>query len=295
MEAASNLLFERLLAAFFAATFGLFASLIAWRKGYYKLPEETIKNIPHWRSVLEAFGIFLFIEMILMPLLYALWVMWEKGAAVHPEAFKFPLEFQAWANLGIIALAAIGLITYFLSLNNQTRDAIWGSSSKEKNLKQSIVDFLLGSITWVIAYPWIVVIGQVIAILLALFYIGPLPDQAAVQRLKDILEHPLLFGLTALAVVSIIPFLEELLFRGFLQSWLKTTLGRVKAILLTSLIFASFHFSMSQGIGNLEFITSLFVLSCFLGFVKERQRSLWASVGLHSTFNFISVLMLLSQ
>lgn len=297
MEAIPKVLIERFLVAFFAASFGLLASLIAWRRGYYRLPPESSinKGLLHWKYVLEAFGIFLFIEMILVPALYTLWVLWSKGSISDPDALKFPIEFQAWANLGIIALATIALVTFFLSLNKPTRDAIWGSSSEEKSVKQNVVDFLTGSMTWVIAYPWIIVIGQLLGIILALVYSGPLPDQAAVKHLKDILEHPVLFGITALAVVSVIPFLEELLFRGFLQSWLKTTFGRVNAILLTSLIFASFHFSVSQGIENLEFISSLFVLACFLGFVKERQRSLWASVGLHSTFNFISVLMLLSE
>jgi uncharacterized protein len=67
------------------------------------------------------------------------------------------------------------------------------------------------------------------------------------------------------------------------------------SILLASLIFAFFHFSYSQGIDNIEVITSLFVFSCFLGFVYERQQSLWASVGLHALFNAISVVLIVLE
>lgn len=296
-ETVSNVLYQRLAVVLMAAVFGIFVSRIAWIKGFYNLPPDDsgIQNVPVWKTVFQAFLIFLFIEMVLAPFLYALWIFWEKGTMVDPAKIDLPVEFKSWANLGIIALTCLGLITYFASLNKQTREAIWGSPSEIRGPARNIKDFLVGGLTWIIAYPWIIVIGQFLAILIAAFYTGPLPDQAAVKHLKDIYEHPFLFGATSIAVATIIPFVEELLFRGFLQSWLKTTFGRMQAIVLTSIIFASFHFSMSQGIENIEFIASLFLLSCFLGFIKERQRSLWASIGLHSTFNAISILMLISQ
>lgn len=296
MGETSNLLYERFLAAVLAASFVLLASRIAQKKGYFVLPRDNFfgKHVPAWKFVLQAFGIFLFIELILVPALYAFWLYWEQGN-VDLKAVKISAEFQGWVHLGIIALTTFALIVFYNVLDKRTRDAIWGSPSQQRDGKRNVRDFLMGSMTWILAYPWILVIGQLLGILLALVYVGPRPDQAAVKHLKDLLSHPWLFGLTALTVVSVIPFLEELLFRGFLQSSLKTPFGRSKAIVITSLIFASFHFSMSQGIENLEFMVSLFVLSCFLGFIKERQQSLWASIGLHSTFNFISILMLLSQ
>lgn len=298
MEAVSNtLLLQHLLVAFIAAMAGLSISRLAWRKGYYTLPPETIgaRDVPHWKSVFWAFAIFLFVEMLMVPLALGLWVHWEKGTfSADLSNIDIPSWVKGVLNIGVIGTAFVALIVFFATRDKPTREAVWGSPRETRGIGQNIHDFLTGSITWAIAYPWIIVIGQLMAFLLGLFYVGERADQAAVQHLKDIMDHPLLFGLTALAVVSIIPFIEELLFRGFLQSWLKTTFGRMQAILITSVIFAFFHFSLSQGIENIEFISSLFLLSCFLGFVKERQRSLWASIGLHMTFNFISILLLLS-
>lgn len=296
MEGVSTVLLQRLMVIFWAGGFGLLASLLAWKKGYYWLPLDHAKDkkILHGKYVFQAFAIFLSIEMVLVPALYSLWIFWKQGSFIDPKTLNIPLDFQGWFNLAIISLTGIALTLFFSALNWPTRLAIWGSSLSRHSLKQGIADFLSGSVTWVIVYPWIIVIGQLLAIVIAWSYSGPLPDQVAVKHLKDIQEHPLLFIVTIISVISVIPFIEELLFRGFLQSWLKVTFSRAKAILLTSLIFASFHFSVSQGIENIEFLSSLFLLSCFLGFIKERQQSLWASIGLHSTFNLISILMLLS-
>lgn len=297
MEVVSDVLFQRLAAILFAATFGLLVARVAWKKGYFILPPENPvhKDVPDWKTVLIVFALFLSIEMFLVPTVYFFWLYIKEGSFADPSLFKLADEIKGWANLGVIGITFLALLIFYLTRDKPTRDAVWGSPKDLRSIKKNIIDFFVGSITWVIAYPWIIVIGQTLAILMALFYTGPLPDQAAVQHLKDIYEQPLLFGATAVAVVSIIPFIEELIFRGFLQSWLKTTFGRNIAILVCSLIFAVFHFSESQGIENIEFISSLFFFSCFLGFVKERQNSLWASIGLHITFNLISILMLVRE
>lgn len=297
MEATADVLSQRLIAILFAASFGLIASRVAWKRGYYYLPPEgpVVKGIPHWKNVLQAFTIFLGMEIVLAPMLYALWLYWDQGSIANLETFDFSPELKGIVNLVMIGLTFVILLLFFNSLNKPTREAVWGSPSEIRSVGQNIRDFLTGSVTWIIAYPWIIVVSQLLAIMLALLFSGPSIDQAAVKHLKEMFSHPAIFAVTAIAVATIIPFIEELLFRGFLQSWLKTTFGRGKAILLTSLIFASFHFTVSQGVENIEFISSLFLLSCYLGFLKERQQSLWAPIGLHATFNAISILMLMAE
>lgn len=290
MDAVANIFYERIVVILLAASFGILASRIAWKKGYYVLPPETetLKG-PTGVYVFGAFVIFLFLEIFAGTIFQALWTYW------NPSSDSPPPEMLGWANLGVYVLIAAALVGYFCLLEKPVREAIWGSPSEIRSLKRNFNDYLVGCLTWILAFPWVVVITQLLAVIFSFFYTEPLPEQAAVQQLKDIFNHPWLFGATAVAVSTIVPFTEELLFRGFMQSWLKTTFSRNKAILLTALIFACFHFTMSQGIENLEFISALFLLSCYLGFVKERQQSLWASIGLHSTFNLISVLMLLFQ
>ena len=89
------------------------------------------------------------------------------------------------------------------------------------------------------------------------------------------------------------PLLEEFLFRGLFQTWIKKHLGVKAAILIASLCFALFHVSVAHGVGNLSLVPSLFVFSCFLGFIYERQKSLFASIVLHTTFNLVSTLRII--
>ena len=88
-------------------------------------------------------------------------------------------------------------------------------------------------------------------------------------------------------IVIAAPCIEEFLFRGCLQSFLKQYMSTKGAILFSSLCFSLFHFSLSQGLGNISLCASLFVFALFLGFIYETG-SLFASVGLHMTFNIVS-------
>ena len=87
--------------------------------------------------------------------------------------------------------------------------------------------------------------------------------------------------------------LEEFLFRGVLQNFLKKYFKRDVSIIITSLVFAFFHYSPSQKLSNISIIGSLFVLACFLSFLYERQKSLFAPIFLHATFNAISIINLI--
>ena len=83
-----------------------------------------------------------------------------------------------------------------------------------------------------------------------------------------------------------------MLFRGFLQTYIRKHLGPKQAIVITSLCFSFFHYASGQGLGNIMIITSLFVLALFLGFLYEKQGSLLAPMVLHASFNTISVINL---
>jgi membrane protease YdiL (CAAX protease family) len=157
-------------------------------------------------------------------------------------------------------------------------------------------NLLFGSFTWFFSYPFMIAVGQFVAALVAIKFPEVQIDQVVVKHLKNIALYPGLFWSMVATIVVIVPIIEEFMFRGLLQNWLVNKLGRLKGIGLTSLIFSLFHFSSAQGVSNFELIASLFVLSCFLGFIYERQRSLWAPIGLHATFNMISIgLIFLTQ
>lgn len=83
--------------------------------------------------------------------------------------------------------------------------------------------------------------------------------------------------LAALIAVLLGPLLEELLFRGFLQSAMAQAAGQRGALVLSSLVFAAMH-----GVAGLPV---LFLLSLFLGWLQMRTRSLvvpWSAHALHN-------------
>jgi membrane protease YdiL (CAAX protease family) len=88
--------------------------------------------------------------------------------------------------------------------------------------------------------------------------------------------------------VLIVPVFEELLFRGFLQSSLRSLSGKPWiAIVLTSLFFAILH--------PPTHIPALFFLSCGLGYAYERSGSLFRPILMHVFFNGFSVAVTVLQ
>ena len=127
---------------------------------------------------------------------------------------------------------------------------------------------------------------------LTLFGIHPV-EQLAVKYLKLSLESPFTSFVAFLSILLAAPIMEEFIFRGVLQSYLRKKLGMIPAILLASFAFALFHIQPADKLANFPLILSLFVFACYLGFLYERQRSLFSPIALHVTFNLISVIRII--
>ena len=128
--------------------------------------------------------------------------------------------------------------------------------------------------------------------MLKLFQVHKLPDQLAVKFLKLTFGNPVHFLLAIVSIIVLAPLIEETLFRGFLQTFIRKHLGSKQAIFITSFCFSFFHYSPGQGLGNIMILISLFVLALFLGFIYEKQGSLLAPIILHASFNAVSVINL---
>lgn len=271
---------------FTAFVFSAITLWIARGRGFFKFTPSIPNNaasLELW-EVVAAFSIFIGVGLVFMPLVALAWASWSGKDVIH--ALQMPL--QGWFNFATIAATAAGLASYVSWLSQSARNAIARNAFSGGMLK-IFRDFLLGACAWLISYPLVVFIGQLISALVPSHHI----DQVAVKYLKMTMEYPSLFIMTAFLLIFVVPIVEETLFRGFLQTWLRQYFGVFTSIFITSLIFASFHFSPSQGIANIELLASLLILSFFLGFLYERQQSLFASIGLHVTFNAISVIAIL--
>ncbi len=282
-----------------ALLFSSLAFFLAWMKGLFSWPSRFSKNeittLSPW-TIAGAFFVYFFSEFFIGPAVAGLWILWNHGS-ISSDADLNQLTFPLKESFNLIAIvtAACVLFLYCFFLGSKVRGWIWNRG--EYHSKNRLKNFLGGAGTWILSYPLVLIISQGVSILVYYLYQEPIPplEQTAVKYLRGLMDYPTLFWVTAFAIILIVPIAEELLFRGFLQTWLEQHVGRVKAIFWVSLIFSSMHFSSDQGMGNWELLSALFVLSCFLGFIYEKQRSLWAPIGLHIAFNGISVMMILWQ
>ena len=83
----------------------------------------------------------------------------------------------------------------------------------------------------------------------------------------------------------LVPFAEELFFRGLLYRWLKTRWNLATATLASSLMFGLAHV-------YLEAVAAGFIVGLVLAFVYERSRRLWTTVVLHMVLNSAGLLMM---
>lgn len=97
-----------------------------------------------------------------------------------------------------------------------------------------------------------------------------------IQAAQSATLPTLLMFLFTIGVMA--PFFEEVLFRGFIYSSLKTRMGAPLAMLTSAAVFAGMHFDKG---GSLM----LFVIGFVLAFTYERTRSLYASMIAHGLWN----------
>lgn len=97
---------------------------------------------------------------------------------------------------------------------------------------------------------------------------------------------------TILAIVLLAPFVEEVLFRGFLFGWLRQH-SRVAAYLITCILFALLHTWQSMGDHiSLQwfFLAAQYAVpGAVLSWVYDRSDSIWVCIALHAAVNLLAV------
>src|SRR5208282_4314077 len=129
---------------------------------------------------------------------------------------------------------------------------------------------------------WIAVIG--VGALESTFF-GRQPTQAAVKLFEN--AHPGIWldVMTAVAV-TLAPFAEELIFRGFIFNALWKHMPFSAAALGSSIVFGFAH-------GQIGGVAPLAAGGFVLATVYARTGSLWSSMISHGTFNGITLALLL--
>lgn len=267
------------------------ANWIAYRKGFYRLPLENKKavlSLSHLQ-LFACFAIYLILALFLAPLIarYLLKILYGTT-----DLTTIPIIVLTGLQLAIMVAIFSLLQIFMFSSDPILVRKIWKNSALEYS-RPIEFDFGLGILTWILSFPIVTIMSEVIDFLLKLLFGYTYLEQTAVKFVKQAVGSPLSLIFALLSVLVMAPLIEEFLFRGVLQTYLKKRLGPRIAILLSALFFAFFHFSLSQGLGNISLLLSLFLLGGYLGFLYQRQGSLWAPIGLHMSFNLVSALRIL--
>jgi len=275
-------------AILFALALVLFVSWFIFRAGFFRLPPKTIP--PHiLGQTIGVFLVYIFLAVLAFPILNKLFSQFVK---------KYPGQlsnnFTGWVQLIGLFVIFGSLVLYCTLIKKEvSRTIFWGQG--ERTWKRFFKTFGFGVLTCVISYPFVLFVSLLSSLIAFSIWGEGQFEQIAVEQLKLTFGHPFLFALMIFSIVVLVPFMEELLFRGFFQTLLKRYFGRVWAIILSAAVFALVHYASAQGTGNFQLILSLIVLSLFIGFIYEREGTLWAPIALHMTFNGCSVALIALQ
>jgi len=278
---------EEILGALSLGALSFLAVWIAWRKDFFCWQEKDLSQAPvSLGHVSTVFGIYFFVTVFCVSGIVKLLKMSLTFFGMSND----PTHLLVWIHLAVSSLILFALILFGNGFNPQTMKMVWHRGEKDSHKEK---DIAIGALAWLISFPLVLFASQLLDLFVyVVFHVEKLPDQTAVEFLKRTMESPLYFFLNLLSIIVLAPLIEELLFRGFLQTYARKFFRPAGAIFVSSVCFSLFHFAVAQGLGNIPIIGSLLILSFFLGFVYERQNSLWASISLHAIFNALSVLNL---
>jgi membrane protease YdiL (CAAX protease family) len=192
------------------------------------------------------------------------------------------------SQLMIQAIGTPCAVLFLWFLNSLLPD---GMRKRIVSSSNSWQDWLKGIGLGIILWPALASIVWVLQFVVGFYHLPS--QQHLVESLLGIIDRPVFLTIMSLEIILLVPFLEELLFRGYLLSFLKGTIHPFLAYVFSSLIFAWMHFSVAQQASNYAFLPALFLFGLCAALIREKT-SLSRISGLHSGVTGTSVLVLLS-
>jgi membrane protease YdiL (CAAX protease family) len=150
--------------------------------------------------------------------------------------------------------------------------------------------WIKGFITGAVFFPVVTLVAAIVDMVIACSHPELRAPQAALVFLSQLDPSRLLFWVTIFFVVFVVSYVEEVLFRGFLQGFLGGLVHPVLAVLATAVAFSLLHYSVSQKASNCEIMAGLFVFSLLSSRMRAKEDSVTASIGMHAGFNAVALL-----
>jgi membrane protease YdiL (CAAX protease family) len=254
----------------------IFVAWLFWHGGFAALKKAPTRRI-RWNFFLWPLIILFIWQLSAMILLKSIAQL--KGLEIRslPESITYPVN-----AVVEIALIVIMLIVAHKSFARSLKGFGLNRRTIPKDICFSIIHLLS-------VLPFIY-----FALFLVLFCGRLLNGDFEVQKhdtLTFLSENGSIMrrGMIVLTALLIVPVFEEMLFRGFLQSTIRSSTSPWIAIIATSTFFTLIHYP------NYTHMPSLFFLSCGLGYAYERSGSLLRPILMHLIFNGISVVSTLIQ
>ena len=177
------------------------------------------------------------------------------------------------APLAPLLLTEAGQGIGVLWLVQRARARAGGLASLGLGPRASGLAYLGGPLVFLPLFPFLLGVGGLWAHLAQ--SLGWSNQQQVMELVKGLAGADLVVA--AVLAVVVAPFLEELLFRGFLQGVLSARYGARAGLLVTSAVFALLH--------GLAGLPVLFALALFLGWLQQRSRCLWLPWSVHALNN----------
>jgi len=206
-------------------------------------------------------------------------VLTSSGATVWPPVGQLIAgAVTALVFIGLIRLTVVG-----------TGALSWSEMGLRPFDGQAIRDLAAGASLAVPVIGVTLVVGAVLVSIFGVTSPSPLPPTGELSGL--------LLQLVAGAIIA--PIAEELLFRGFAVTAWRRSIGPSRAIVRATLLFAIAHvigvaptddFGQALRLMAVGAGTRLPV-AWVLGWVFVRRGSIWASIGLHATFNAVLLIL----
>ncbi|MEM7756487.1 MAG: CPBP family intramembrane glutamic endopeptidase [Planctomycetota bacterium] len=190
--------------------------------------------------------------------------------------------FDAEARLRLVAMGVGVGIAVTLAVVAERLAPRSGLAFRRRDLGVGLLTF--GLIAPVVAFV------ALVAAQIGAWITGP-AEGAAHETLRALVEqraNPSAWALIAVVVIGA-PIVEEIVYRGFLQSsLLAASKSAWVAIGVTSVVFTLMHWEALPPDGK-HALAPLFALSVMLGVVVERTGRVWPAVVVHALFNASNV------
>lgn len=256
---------------------------IIWKWRLFEVPQGQVSDSGKLALMTPLIGFLLFVGACAFVPGWTLKII--DYADTHGYSAFSQRERESSAQLAALIVSFILLLGFSRIHPQAVRSRIWGEN-------RCLGSFLRGLWYCLLAYPIVMTLVQGCHLVVDWFGVQPIHEQVALSQLKDMQNYPWLFWSFAAAIVTVVPVVEEFLFRGLLQNYLGNFCGAKLSILITSLLFAFFHYSALQGSTNIELMIGLFIYSYFIGLFYMRERSLWTPIAMHATFNALTIFIM---